>query len=180
MNKLNYEHEQFIIKKLACDFSPEKIADDIREKFLLEVNADDVRRYHPEKGQGDALPDRLHTLFYETRSEFLADQEEEVETAFVPIAAVAELEDREALCVEKQGKELALLKQDGDYFVLDNICTHQGGALCEGRLKGGKITCPLHGSQFDIRTGEASTPPATEGVTRYNVRIRNNQIEVEL
>ena len=180
MTKLSYEHEQFIIKKLACDFSPEKIADAIREKFLLEVSAEDVIRYHPEHEQEDALPDRLYTLFYETRAEFVADQEDEKEPAYVPVAATEALDDQGTLCVEKRGKELALFKQDGDYYVLDNTCTHQGAPLCDGYLEEGEIECPWHGARFDVTTGEATAPPAMEGVTRYNLRIRDNQIEVEL
>jgi nitrite reductase/ring-hydroxylating ferredoxin subunit len=52
------------------------------------------------------------------------------------------------------GRIVALFNVDGDYFALDGICPHQGGPLGKGLLRGCIVTCPWHGWQFDVRTGQ--------------------------
>jgi len=51
------------------------------------------------------------------------------------------------------GKEVLLANVDGSYFAIANKCTHAGGSLAKGSLEGSIVTCPRHGSQFDLKTG---------------------------
>ena len=80
------------------------------------------------------------------------------------VAKTEELKPGQVRLVEAKGKEIALFNVDGEFFALDNACTHEQGPLCEGEVEGHKVTCPLHGAMFDIRTGEvlgvASAPLA--------------------
>ena len=60
-----------------------------------------------------------------------------------------EIEPGQARLVDVKGKEIALFNVDGEFFALDNTCTHRGGPLAEGEVAGHKVTCPWHGATFD-------------------------------
>jgi 3-phenylpropionate/trans-cinnamate dioxygenase ferredoxin subunit len=95
-------------------------------------------------------------------------------------AKIDELELGQGMMVEIEGKELAIFNCDGEYYAIDNECTHVGGPLCEGELDGGKVICPWHGAEFDLKSGEALEPPAEEGVNTYKVHIDGDLIKIEL
>ena len=96
----------------------------------------------------------------------------------VKVAKVGEFKDK--LCVLAGGKMLALFKVKGKYYCIDNTCPHIGGSLCKGDVKSFIVSCPWHGSKFDIRTGELEGPPAREGVKSYKVTVKGENIEVAL
>ena len=97
---------------------------------------------------------------------------------FVKVAMTDEIAPGQTRQVEVNGKQIALFNVDGQFFALDNTCTHRGGPLAEGEVSGHEVTCPWHGGRFDIRTGEAVGPPAPEAVARYGVRVTGTDIEV--
>jgi nitrite reductase/ring-hydroxylating ferredoxin subunit len=99
---------------------------------------------------------------------------------FVKIATAGELGPGQAKCVAVNDKEIALFNVDGAFCAIDNTCTHVGGPLSEGELEGNRITCPWHGAVFDVTTGEVLGPPAGQNVAKYNTRLSDNDIEVEL
>lgn len=76
-----------------------------------------------------------------------------------------------AKCVTIDQKHYALFKVRGKVFCLDNRCTHLGGPLCEGDLDGNVVTCPWHGSRFDVRTGQVVGAPARTPVRSYPVEV---------
>lgn len=76
-----------------------------------------------------------------------------------------------AKCVTVNAKPYALFKISGKVYCLDNRCTHVGGPLCEGELDGTIVTCPLHSSRFDVRTGQVVGPPARSPVRSYPVTV---------
>ena len=78
---------------------------------------------------------------------------------FVKVAQTSDLDNNSARLVESGGKSIALICADGEYFALDNTCTHVGGPLCEGPVREGTITCPWHAAQFDVKTGKALAGP---------------------
>lgn len=180
MPGLNYEHEQFIIKKLACDEEPSAIADAVRERFLIDVRPEEIDRYRPNSAAAGDLPDMLRALFRRTRSEYLAGQERQAVPTFVEVAAVSDFNDRPMLCVEEKDKQIAVVKKGDTYFAMDNTCTHQGGPLCEGTLTDDRVECPWHGSRFDVTSGDVAAPPAADPVATYSVRRRDDAIEVKL
>ena len=99
---------------------------------------------------------------------------------FVKAATTTEIEPGQARLVEVNGKQIALFNVGGQFFALDNACTHRDGPLAEGAVSGSEVTCPWHGATFDVRTGEATGPPAQRPVTRYSVRVTGTAIEVEV
>ena len=75
---------------------------------------------------------------------------------FVKMATLDELPPGGTKEVEHDGRIYALFNVDGQISALDGICPHQGGPLAEGQLEGTTVTCPWHGWQFDVRTGQNS------------------------
>lgn len=76
-------------------------------------------------------------------------------------------------------KLIALFKIDGQYFALDAVCPHQGGPLAKGTISGCVLTCPWHGWQFDLRTGQQQIIPTIRQPT-YPVKIENGQVFIAI
>ena len=99
---------------------------------------------------------------------------------FVKIGTTGDLAPGQGKRFEVGGKKIALFNVDGTYYAIDDICTHRGGPLSEGELSGNEVTCPWHNAVFDVTTGNVLGPPAAKGVSRYNVRVSGENIEVEV
>lgn len=99
-------------------------------------------------------------------------------TEFVTVATMDELDDGEGTVVEANGHTIALFRAGGDFYAIGNDCTHMGGPLGEGDLDGSTVTCPWHGAQFDITSGEVLKPPADESEPNYEVRIDGSEVQV--
>jgi nitrite reductase/ring-hydroxylating ferredoxin subunit len=98
----------------------------------------------------------------------------------IEVAKTNEIEPGEGKLMEVEGNEIALFNCDGSYYAIDNTCTHQGGPLCEGDLEGDKVTCPWHGAEFDVKTGNVLGPPAEESVKSYRVQVDGDSIKIEI
>jgi len=99
---------------------------------------------------------------------------------FVNVAKASDIEPGQARLVEVKGKQIALFNIDGQFFALDNTCTHRGGPLAKGKVSGHEVTCPLHGATFNVRTGEVVSPPAQRAVGCYGVRVTGTDVEIEV
>ena len=99
---------------------------------------------------------------------------------FVKVATTDEIVPGQGKAVEVNGQKLALFNVDGTYYAIDDACTHRGGPLSEGEVKGQEVECPWHGALFNVLTGEASGPPADVAVKKYNVRVQGADLEVEV
>jgi 3-phenylpropionate/trans-cinnamate dioxygenase ferredoxin subunit len=84
----------------------------------------------------------------------------------------------EAHRVVVDGVEVLLCNVGGDIYAVEDICTHDGGALDQGQLDGARIECSRHGATFDVRTGEALTLPAVMPLPKYAVRIDGEDVYV--
>jgi nitrite reductase/ring-hydroxylating ferredoxin subunit len=98
---------------------------------------------------------------------------------FVKVATTGEVAPGTGKQVEVNGKQIALFNLNGNFYAIDNTCTHRGGPLAEGFVDGEEVTCPWHGAQFNIMTGAVVGPPAAQDVAKYSVRVRGNDIEIE-
>lgn len=99
---------------------------------------------------------------------------------FLKIAGTQDVPTGHGKMFSVGGKHIALFNIEGTYYAIDDTCTHKGGPLSEGEVEGGKVTCPWHGAIFDVITGEVVRPPAPVGVSRYNVRVAGDDIEIEI
>jgi 3-phenylpropionate/trans-cinnamate dioxygenase ferredoxin subunit len=73
---------------------------------------------------------------------------------------------------------VAVFNLDGEFFAIEDVCTHDGGELTGGEIEDGCITCPRHGARFDIRTGAVLSPPAYENILTFPVRVEQGRIQV--
>jgi 3-phenylpropionate/trans-cinnamate dioxygenase ferredoxin component len=71
------------------------------------------------------------------------------------------------------GKEIAVFNVGGQFYATQSNCTHAGGPLCDGSLAGEIVTCPWHGSQFNVRTGEVVQDPAEEPIATYPIEVED-------
>lgn len=81
---------------------------------------------------------------------------------------------------EIAGREIVVCHSREGWFALDNICSHAYARMCEGRLRGIRLICPLHGASFDVRDGSVLGAPANAPLARHALRIVDGQVEVAL
>jgi len=82
--------------------------------------------------------------------------------------------------LSKNGKEVCVARVGNEVFAIEDNCSHQDAALSEGEQNGYKIECWLHSAEFDLRTGAALTPPASQAVKTYPVLVDGNNVVVEI
>jgi 3-phenylpropionate/trans-cinnamate dioxygenase ferredoxin subunit len=98
---------------------------------------------------------------------------------FIPVAKVSDVPDPGKLLVEVDDRMIALFHVGGQFYAIDDVCTHDGGPLAEGQLCGYEIACPRHGAKFDIRTGAALTMPAIKPTRSYIVKVQGDDVLVQ-
>ena len=97
---------------------------------------------------------------------------------FRPLLALADLGRGRMRSCRVGERELVVCHTRDGVFAVDNICTHALARMSEGYLKGTRITCPLHGATFDVRTGAVLGGPATMPLAAYQTRVVDGMIEV--
>ena len=97
-----------------------------------------------------------------------------------PVARKSEIGEGTTKRVELDGQSVLLCNVEGAIYAIEDVCTHDGGALDQGELMGERIMCPRHGAFFDVRTGDALTLPAILPVQTFKVRTEGDDIFVDL
>lgn len=95
---------------------------------------------------------------------------------FFPVAAVDELTNGERLFLEIAEIPIVVFNIAGEFFAIQDTCSHDDGPLGEGDLDGYEIICPRHGARFDVRTGKVTRLPAIVDIPAFPVRVENGQI----
>jgi len=101
-------------------------------------------------------------------------------TKLLQIAETKDVPPGQAAAFTIEGHKIALFNVEGTYYAIGDACTHRGGPLSEGNVQGTTVTCPLHGADFDLKTGAALGPPAQKGVPSYKVVVDGDNIKVEV
>jgi 3-phenylpropionate/trans-cinnamate dioxygenase ferredoxin subunit len=99
---------------------------------------------------------------------------------FVKVAKVADLPDPGKRTLQVEDSVVVLIRVGDRYYCIDDVCTHDGGPLGEGRLDDHAIACPRHGAKFDIRTGRPLTMPATVSTLVHEVKVVGEDIFVRI
>lgn len=94
------------------------------------------------------------------------------------VASLDELPPGTHRVVEVDGTQVAVFNLAGEYYAIEDVCTHDGGVLTGGSVEGEEIVCPRHGARFSIKTGAVLAPPAYEPVHTFPVRIADGRIQV--
>jgi nitrite reductase/ring-hydroxylating ferredoxin subunit len=74
---------------------------------------------------------------------------------------------------------MAIARTGEGFHAIDEVCTHEGGPLCDGTLVGTMVQCPWHGSRFDVRTGAVEAGPARTPLRTFPVRVEGGRVMVE-
>lgn len=113
---------------------------------------------------------------------------------YVRVGNISEMPPGSMMQVKSGGADILLANVEGNIYAVDNKCPHMGGNLSKGRLEGPIVTCPLHGSQFDVTSGKAVRWLKGSGISsmlgkamrhhdsikQYKVTVKDNKITVEL
>ena len=100
------------------------------------------------------------------------------EPAWHKTVLFTELDDEEPTQVKIGDHIIALCKVEEDVFAINDICTHEHAFLSDGIIEDGCVECPLHMALFDIKTGEAQTPPAVVGLQTYKTKVEDGYVWV--
>jgi len=113
---------------------------------------------------------------------------------FVQVSKVGELEDGAMRAIDVAGREILLARVGDHYYAVDNRCPHMGARLAGGSLQGTVVTCPRHGSQFDLNDGRvlrwlkgtgvtsklAKVFKAPKGLVTHQVKVEGDEVLVEI
>jgi len=97
---------------------------------------------------------------------------------WVDVAAVGEIAPGSYKVVDVDDAMILVFNIDGEYFAVDDVCSHDGSPLSGGKVEGCEIVCPRHFARFNIKTGEVTAPPAYEGIHTFPVRVQDSTIQV--
>ncbi len=98
---------------------------------------------------------------------------------WIPVANVADCPPGSCLELAVAGRIVAVFNVAGDFHALDGICPHQGGPLGKGQLEGHVVTCPWHGWQFDVRSGQHQINAGLRQPL-IDVRVVNDRIMISV
>lgn len=99
------------------------------------------------------------------------------------LATVTDLDalgNRELAAFDVSGKRIAIASVGDVFYAFADTCTHQGCSLADGKLEGTTVTCPCHGSEFDVTSGNVVRGPAREPVSSYPVHREGKALSVEI
>ncbi len=99
-------------------------------------------------------------------------------SSWVVIGSADELANGERMVLQIDEKFVAVFNVDGDYFAIEDRCSHDDGELADGTLNGCEIECSRHGAKFDIRTGKAMSAPAIVDIDSYEVKVEGEELQL--
>ncbi|MBT4160560.1 MAG: Rieske 2Fe-2S domain-containing protein [Gammaproteobacteria bacterium] len=99
---------------------------------------------------------------------------------FHVVAAVSELESKTQLRIELEGEEILLCRDGDEYFAVSYYCSHEALALEGGSIVNRCITCPYHGAEFNLTTGEALSSPAFAPIKTFPVKVEDDLIAIAI
>lgn len=98
---------------------------------------------------------------------------------WIRVAKIDEIEEGKGQVAEIGDKCLAVFNVEGAFHVIDNTCLHRGGPLGEGELEADIVTCPWHGWEYNVKTGNCVNNPSSH-VKSYPTRIEDGEVQVEI
>jgi len=99
---------------------------------------------------------------------------------FIKVAETSDIPTGRVKVVVVGDRRIALCNVDGQFYAIDDLCTHDGGPLDQGELQGDVIECPRHGARFNVGTGKVLALPAVKPLNTYPLRVEGSDIKVAL
>jgi len=97
---------------------------------------------------------------------------------FVRVASTGDIPEGRMKKVLVGSQQVLVSNVKGKYYAIGNVCTHLGGPLDRGILEDREVQCPLHGSRFDVTTGQVKRGPATRPEPVYDIKVEAGSILV--
>jgi 3-phenylpropionate/trans-cinnamate dioxygenase ferredoxin component len=88
------------------------------------------------------------------------------------------LAEGQNVVVDVDGTDVAIFNIAGEFYAIEDVCSHDGAEIASGELDGDEIICPRHGARFCVKTGEVKCAPAYENIATFPIRIENGTIQV--
>jgi len=98
---------------------------------------------------------------------------------WVDVARVGEISDGSCKLFDLDDEDIAVFNLGGEYYAIEDRCTHDGGDLASGWIEDGCAVCPRHGARFDIRTGKVMAPPAYEDIHSFPIRVHDDTVQIQ-
>jgi len=102
------------------------------------------------------------------------------DSSFVDVAPEADIPEKGFRCFRVQDVAIVLCRFRDEIFAVENLCSHALATFDEGRMRGYRLMCPLHGATFDIRDGSVTGAPATRPIKSFPTRITNGTVSVDI
>jgi nitrite reductase/ring-hydroxylating ferredoxin subunit len=99
---------------------------------------------------------------------------------FVKVASSTDVAEGDLAAFDVGGDRVAIANVGGAFHAFGDTCTHRQCSLAEGELEGTVVTCPCHGSQFDVTSGAVLRGPAQEPVRSYAAQVEDDALRVEI
>lgn len=99
-------------------------------------------------------------------------------SGWIDVAREGSLADGEHMVVDLDGVPAAVFRVEGQYYAIEDVCSHDGAEIASGRLEGCEIVCPRHRARFCLKTGKVLAPPAYEDIATFPVRVEGGRIQV--
>jgi 3-phenylpropionate/trans-cinnamate dioxygenase ferredoxin subunit len=100
-------------------------------------------------------------------------------TDWIDVCAENALANGENIVIDVDGTEVAVFKIAGQFYAIEDVCTHDGAEIASGELDGDEIVCPRHGARFCVKTGEVKCAPAYENVEVFPIQIENGKVQIK-
>jgi 3-phenylpropionate/trans-cinnamate dioxygenase ferredoxin subunit len=97
---------------------------------------------------------------------------------WIDVASVGDVEPGVPCVVDFDGIAVAIFEIEGEYYAIEDRCTHDDSEIASGRVEGHQIICPRHGARFCLKTGKVMKPPAYEDLDCFSVRVRDGRIQL--
>ena len=97
----------------------------------------------------------------------------------VRVSAGNKFSEGEMRVFDVEGTKVSVAAAGGRLYAFDDACTHVGCSLGEGKLEGTTVTCPCHGSQFDVTSGAVIRGPAHRPVRSRSVEVEGDELQIE-
>lgn len=99
---------------------------------------------------------------------------------WIDAATTQELLPGDKKVIVHRDQAIVIFNLEGQYYAIENSCSHHALPLSEGKVSGNVITCPFHGAQFCLKTGEALCAPARTDLITFKTRVAGNQVQIQI
>ncbi|MBU6207177.1 MAG: Rieske 2Fe-2S domain-containing protein [Alphaproteobacteria bacterium] len=98
---------------------------------------------------------------------------------YVPVIAVADFPEEDKHTCQIKGWHVLVCRDEGQFYAVNDRCTHAASFLSTGRMRRGALMCPLHGARFEIASGKC-LGGAYDPLRKFDIRISDGMIEVSV